>query len=304
MSDTEENPRNLKSIGWKLTKQKSEESDFLDIRKEYSDFESDFLDIRKEYSDFENDEYENVRSPTPESVISSSDKDEYENVRSPTPDKDEFIDARKEYPNFKFLEESDSDIYTNTDESSYSSSIDEKLRKKMNLIDRQNALYEALKYLQKGYYKKFLEDEYIRILFAPARALIESCGRGDKTNQTEKLWELAWKGKLQFKQINFSVPKSECISCAQTRDLNYAFYEIKPDSLKKLGYMGPACYEIRFQALLELIQASKYVAELLKYKKYKPGTSDFIDYIMGPIIKAKDHILKAFHKMSKYRVRK
>jgi len=286
-SDTEEdirnfrNNRNIKSKGWLNFPSEKESSEFLDVRNP-SDFPSEkessgFLDIRNP-SDFPS-EKEN------ESERSSSSFNYPED---------------KEKLGYKFFE-TDNDPFIYTSESSYDSSLDENIRKDMGLVDRQYSLYTALKYLGRGDYKKFLGDAYVRKIFEPAKALIESCGKGDKRNQTENLWRLAWAGKLKFDKNVFSIPKSECISCALKRDLNYVFYEETPKGFKKLGYMGPACYEIRFQALLELVQASKYAAYLLSQRDYQPGTKEFKKYIIKPIIKANDNILKAHEKMGKYK---
>jgi hypothetical protein len=272
---------------------------------------SNNLPILNEFKDeYIEDDFLDVRSPKTERIPSEEYKDnDFLDVtntgRSEEYKDNDFLDVRspeiQKKKQFKFLESSGSDIYTNTDESSYDSSIDEKIRRKMKLPDRQNALYEALTYLAKGDYKSFLRDDYIHRLFAPARALIESCGRGDKSNKTEKLWKLAWEGKLEVKKSVFSIPKSECISCAQDRDLNYVFYEETPLGLKKLGYMGPACYEIRFRTLIKLIKASKKAAELLSYKDYQPGSREFEQYIMNPILTAKDKVIQAPENMGKYR---
>jgi hypothetical protein len=130
---------------------------------------------------------------------------------------------------FKFLESSSSrEPLTHITDSSSGSELSERIRREMGLESREISLNEALTILAEGDYKSFLSNSYIEHLFAPAKVLIESCGRGDKVNNSEKLWNLAWKNKLHMEKVKHKVKRAECVSCALGHDLNYAFYEITP----------------------------------------------------------------------------
>lgn len=203
---------------------------------------------------------------------------------------------------FKFLESSSSrEPLTHITDSSSGSELSETVRKEMGLKDREIALNEALLILAEGDYKSFLLHPYIKHLFSPARILIESCGKGDKVNNSEKLWNLAWKDKLYFKKVQHKVERAECVSCALDRDLNYAFYEITPSGNRLVGYMGSACYKIRFFFLLTLIETVKAVALFLKRERYEPGSYEFDQFIIEPIQEILDKIISAPKNMAKYR---
>jgi hypothetical protein len=68
-----------------------------------------------------------------------------------------------------------------------------------------------------------------------------------------------------------------------------------------IGYMGTACYEIRFFFLLALIEIVKDIARLQQIKRYEPDTYEFDQYIIEPIQQILDKIISAPKKMSKYR---
>ena len=203
---------------------------------------------------------------------------------------------------FKFLESSSSrEPLTHITDSSSGSEISETIRREMGLQDREIALNEALLILAQGDYKSFLAHPYIKHLFSPAKILIESCGKGDKVNNSEKLWELAWKNKLYFEKVSHKIDRAECISCALDRDLSYAFYEIAPSGNRLIGYMGSACYKIRFFLLLTLVETVKDIARFLEREKYEPGSYEFDQFIIEPIQEILDKIISAPKKMSKYR---
>ena len=199
---------------------------------------------------------------------------------------------------FKFLESSSSSKYTDTDESSYEGGIEVDTFYDLSLKD-QNSLYNSLLYLQNNRWEKFLRDPFIVNFFKPVQTVIESCGRQAKKNKTEGMWLLEWAGELEVKRLKKPILKSKCISCAEkSRDLTYAIYKLGSET--PYGYIGSKCYE-RFSILENLVEIVKKAARKLKKYNYTPGTHDFNEFIVNPIIEAKDEIIEIPKEMSKYR---
>lgn len=213
--------------------------------------------------------------------------------------------ARRKLSNLRRKEDNrdknseEEDAYTTTSESSYSSDLDEEIREEMGLKDREIALYNALQKLARGDIRGFLKDEYTKQLFRTSYALIESCGRGAKTNSTLKLWTLAWYDRLQYKKSSHTYMKQECVSCAEKRNLSYSFRD--KETGDDLGRMGEACYNIRFDRLMDVIRATKKAARTMVKRHLQPGTAEFEELVIDPIVQANDEVIEAAEEMSKYR---
>ena len=213
--------------------------------------------------------------------------------RSP---KTKFDKKKEKIGKFKFLESDEESEWTTTSEESFEEGIEVDDDSFLSRKD-QEALYDALQYLEEGRWEDFLNDPFIIRFFRPVQAVIESCGRAAKKNKTQGMWLFEWAGKLKIKKLKKPIFQTRCISCAENRALTYEVYD--SETGEHYGYIGSVCYE-RFKILSKLVKTVKKAAKKIKKHNIQPGTANFDFYVTIPIIKARGKVMKIPAKIAKY----
>lgn len=215
----------------------------------------------------EHDSFEEVKVDVDyrgESSSSESEEEEEENSESERSDSD------------GDQEEEDSDNDQDEDEQANDEELEEEMENEEeqdpNPRPRRSRRLESSGYkpafdlLRHGDVDGFLNAPIMQQWLLDSRNLIKNFGHGTHHATVNYMWMVAWKGLLSSKVGAIFTDDDRCVACGFKRYLTYRMYEARGfraqfeenefrDANGYLGIMGTDCYEVKFMALWDFVNA-------------------------------------------------